>query len=577
MTSSTAELELELTEAGKRAAATFVLYARDNDEDFLPAAARDVTPVFAARLATEPALLEAWCELERRRCAASFLYWLERYGVVQPARGPLIPFRLWPAQRDAAETIADSHFTIILKARQLGLSWLVLHYVYWLVAISPEDARARAPIFCKNGRDAGKLLARVKRIRAAQPPWLAVAEEATTRTSTSVMRLVGRGEVTALMGTPEAVRQETARIVVIDEGAFIRNRAGGAVLAGALPAAEHGQLVALSTGNGRSGDGAWFADLWDKARAGDSTFTPVFLPYDADPRRTPEWREGQRGNYQTTELWLGEYPATEDDALAADATIKVYPAAGIAAAERLGALAERLGLHLEAAAEGLEWGIDWGDFQTATVWGARLAGGGLFVLDELVQPGVEPVRASKAILERRPYGLEGATFVASNADSAPAGTNRTFVAQLREARELEPGLYPDVHTRWPFGQYKEGGGDRRGGVSTVDYLRHLFTNTAELAARIDAMRRAGAGDDELRDAIAAAPDVVLVAPLCRILGAQLRALEKDPETAKVRKPSPNPNRPLEGDHACDALIALAAGRAVLWTQELERRRREAAA
>jgi hypothetical protein len=561
-----------LTDAGKRAAAAFYLYCEGNDERFLCAVARDVGHVAAARLATEPDLLEAWCERERRRCSESFLYWITCYGIVQPATGPLVPFRLWPAQREAAETIAESHFTIILKARQLGLSWLVLHYAYWLIAFCPAGVRPRVLVFCKTGDDAAKLIGRVKRIRKSQPPWLARDEEPATRTATGSMRLVARGSIEALMGTPSAVRQETATLIVIDEGAFIRNQAGGAVLAGALPAAEHGQLVALSTGNGRTGDGAWFADLWDKARSGESTFVPIFLPFDADPRRSTEWREEQRGNYQTEASWAGEYPVTEEDALSADSTIRVYPLAGIIAAEKLGAIAVRHGLHADAAAEGLEWGIDWGDFQTATVWGAPLAGGGVFVVDELIQSETEPVRASEAILARRPYDWDGATFTTSNADSSPAGTNRTFVAKLREARALEPGTYPDVHTRWPFGQFKEGGGDKRGGVSTVDYLRHLLVNTAELEARLR-----GATEDVVVAAIAAAPSIMLVGPLCRILSAQLRALEKDPETAKVRKPTPNPNRPLEGDHACDALIALTAARAVRWVEELERRRRESAA
>lgn len=561
-------------EARDRAAAAFYLYAGRNEEEFVCAAARDLERDAAARLATEPDLLASWIERERRRCAdpeTGFLYWIERYGCVQPATGPLEPFRLWHEQEKVAETIRRAHFTIVLKARQLGLSWLVLHYAYWLVAFAPAGVKARVLVFCKNAKDAGKLVARVKRIRNAQPPWLAREEATDTRQATSIMRLVGRGSIEALVGTPEAVRQETATLIAIDEGAFIRNGAGGDVLAGALPAAEHGQLVALSTGNGRSGDGAWFADLWGKARSGESEFVPIFLAYSADPRRTAEWRQRQRGNYHREEAWRAEYPETEEDALAADSTIAVYPRAGIDAAARLGALAERLGLHEEAAAQGIEWGTDWGDFQTATVWGAGLAGGGVFVLEELVQPHVEPVRASNAILDTRPHGWLGATFTASNADAAPAGTNETFAAQLRLRRAAEPGFYPAKHVRWPFGQFKEGGGDRRGGVSTVDYLRWLFTNTLELADRLEA-----ATDDEARDALRAAPSIVLVSPRCSILLAQLRALEKDPETGKVRKPSLNPNRPLEGDHACDALIALTAGRAVAWTSELRRRRESAA-
>src|SRR4030065_215620 len=51
--------------------------------------------------------------------------------------GAIIPFALWPAQRDALASIAGENQVIILKARQLGLSWLVVSYALWLGLFHP--------------------------------------------------------------------------------------------------------------------------------------------------------------------------------------------------------------------------------------------------------------------------------------------------------------------------------------------------------------------------------------------------------------------------------------------------------
>ena len=42
----------------------------------------------------------------------------------QGRRGDYQPFALWPAQEEALDTIHAARLSIILKARQLGMTWL---------------------------------------------------------------------------------------------------------------------------------------------------------------------------------------------------------------------------------------------------------------------------------------------------------------------------------------------------------------------------------------------------------------------------------------------------------------------
>jgi hypothetical protein len=149
---------------------------------------------------------------------------------------------------------------------------------------------------------------------------------------------------------------------------------------------------------------------------------------EADPN--PEWREAQRADYLSDEEFLAEYPETPAQALAGDRSVHVYPIDGLAAAEYLGGELASSPAYLSLIDEGIEIGTDWGDFQTFTVYAVALPGGGVYIIDELVQAHVEPGEASSALLRHAPAGLVEVRFTASRADRSPDGTNTTYVRVL---------------------------------------------------------------------------------------------------------------------------------------------------
>ena len=68
--------------------------------------------------------------LEIDECIRNPVYFCEHYGHIEDRTKDEIvqPFRLWPAQRQALKELKENKQNIILKARQLGFSWLVVHY-----------------------------------------------------------------------------------------------------------------------------------------------------------------------------------------------------------------------------------------------------------------------------------------------------------------------------------------------------------------------------------------------------------------------------------------------------------------
>lgn len=534
--------------------------AQSGDGGFVPAAVRRMPLDTRLEFARDADLCFAWQRRERIRCASSARYLIEQYGSIEPPVGVAEPFDLWECQHEVLATIAGQQRVVVLKSRRLGLSWLGLHYALWLAGFSPDTPAARILILSKNLGDAGKLLARVKRVNDRLPTFLRLA---TPGEDSKTSLTVRDAEITCLPATPGAARQETATFVMLDEFGFVKNGQAPGIWTAIQPTIEGGgQLLVVSTGNGKVGDGAQFAQIWQEASAGRSTAAPVFLPWTARPDRDEQWYEAERSNYEDDLSFQAEYPATADQALAGTTSISVYPTHAVDAAERLGGALWQPGDELDALVEqGFEWGTDWGDFQTFTVYALPLPGGGVYIVDEKVQPQTEPSEAAWSIIRHDPAGIRGydggkAKAVASFADAAPKGTNRTFVAVLDAAwqdRDLEDRI-PEQHLTVPFSTHKEGGGERHG-VNTVAFITRGLANAVTAVARLDA------------DGTLEPHGAVAIHPRCGLLLAQMRNLERDPDTAKVRKPSLDPRRIEQGDHGADAVIALCARRASEWTAQ----------
>ncbi len=91
------------------------------------------------------------------KCSASFPYWCNRWVQVYGAApasaggaGAWLPFRLWPAQADVAAVLQSERLVVMLKARQLGMSWLVTAYALWLMVFRPA-----ASVLLFSKRDVG--------------------------------------------------------------------------------------------------------------------------------------------------------------------------------------------------------------------------------------------------------------------------------------------------------------------------------------------------------------------------------------------------------------------------------------
>ena len=258
-------------------------------------------------------------ELKRQvieKCQNSIEFFIDTFGHIEDkdADELIQPFNMWEAQREAVKSIMENRLNIILKARQLGITWLALHVAAWYVCLFT----GRTVIALSRSEAEAKELVRRLAVILRNCPLIYESSEVQAGWDGPIFKATAMSiEVTwpsgppsvfqAFPSSPSAGRSFTADLILLDEWAFqqwaeeiwkaiypVINRPTG------------GKVIGLSTIE----RGSLFEELFTNP---DNKFNKIFIPWYADPRRDNKW-------YEDTKAAMGdnitqEYPATIEEAL----------------------------------------------------------------------------------------------------------------------------------------------------------------------------------------------------------------------------------------------------------------------
>lgn len=260
--------------------------------------------------------------VEYLKCSADCAYFTDSYGQLDQPQGDgthaAIPFRLWPAQTQVLWQLMRERQVLILKARQLGISWLLCSYALWLCLFHPGRV---VLLFSRGQAEADELLRRIKALYQRLPDWLRAALPRVTTDNTAEFAFGNGSRVQSFPATEHAGRSFTASLVIMDEFAFMQWAAK--LYTAVKPTVDGGgQLVILSTANGKSN---LFADLWERAVAGATQFLPVFLSWRARPDRDDAWMARVRADAVDPLLVEQEYPETAEQAFVSTDRARFLP------------------------------------------------------------------------------------------------------------------------------------------------------------------------------------------------------------------------------------------------------------
>ena len=218
------------------------------------------------------------------KCRKSFLYFCESFCKIKHANAGIIPFKLFPYQRDSIAAFKKFNRVIYLKCRQSGISTLTGAYALWVAMFYPNK---KVLIVSKRDEDAMSYLDRNIKFVYEQLPeffWQVFGDprsgsakkyDACKGWNEHTITFFHGSEIRSLTSSKDTLRSNSAALVIIDEAAFIPDMEQ--MWTAGQPTLMHGgSVIVISTTNGR---GNWYSNTIDDARAGDNNFHLIEIPW----------------------------------------------------------------------------------------------------------------------------------------------------------------------------------------------------------------------------------------------------------------------------------------------------------
>lgn len=247
------------------------------------------------------------------KCSTSCAYFIYNYGYIYDAvMGDWIPFHLWDPQITALDTILNNRLVAILKARQLGMTWLVLSIIIWKMLYRPAFT---ALLFSRRETEAIYLLGpqRLRGIYRRLPQWMKVRQ---ILADASHEWILSNGSVA--YGFPTTAGDSyTASLAFVDECDLVPdlNKLMGAV----KPTIDAGGSMILLSRSNKDTPDSTFKRIYLEAKAHKNGWASIFLPWSAHPHRDAVWYATQKQDiYSRTGVLddlYQQYPTTDEEAL----------------------------------------------------------------------------------------------------------------------------------------------------------------------------------------------------------------------------------------------------------------------
>jgi len=221
------------------------------------------------------------------------IYFINNYAKIShPIRG-LIPFNTYDFQTELLKDFNNYRFTVILKARQLGISTITAAYIAWMMMFHRDK---NTLVIATKFSTAANLVKKTKSIIKYLPQWMKIANiSIDNRTS---FELSNGSQIKASSTSADAGRSEALSLLVVDEAAHVEGLED--LWTGLYPTlSTGGRCIALSTPNGV---GNWFHQTYIDAAEGKNDFFPTKLSWEVHPDRDQEWFEKETKNMSRRQI-----------------------------------------------------------------------------------------------------------------------------------------------------------------------------------------------------------------------------------------------------------------------------------
>lgn len=219
------------------------------------------------------------------RCAANVIHFINNYCYIQDPVLGRVPMLLYQFQKTTLKLFLRNVFNIVLKPRQMGLSWLIALFALWFAMFRPDKT---VVVISIKDQTAKRFMDKIKYTYTLLPCWLKGAIPAVWNMES--ITFSNNSRIMSVPSSEDAGRSEGLSLLIIDEAAFVRWI--DKIWAAAFPTLSTGGMaIMVSTANGL---GNFFANKWQAALTGASDFFAIKLHWRMHPKRDDNWYKIQR-------------------------------------------------------------------------------------------------------------------------------------------------------------------------------------------------------------------------------------------------------------------------------------------
>jgi hypothetical protein len=263
---------------------------------------------------------------EYQRCMTDPVYFAETYGKVISLDKGLVPFKLYPYQKEMFNHFQNNRFSIVLACRQSGKSIISCMYILWYALFHPDQTIA---ILANKGATAREMLARITLALENTPFFLQPGTKALNKGS---IEFSNNSRIIAAATSGSSIRGLSVNLLFLDEFAFVENAAQ--FYTSTYPVISSGKTSRVIVTSTANGIGNIFHKIYEGAVQSVNEFKPFRVDWWDVPGRDEEWKNQTIAN--TSELQFQQefgntFFGTGNTLISADAlmNMKAEPAVGV--------------------------------------------------------------------------------------------------------------------------------------------------------------------------------------------------------------------------------------------------------
>jgi hypothetical protein len=221
---------------------------------------------------------------EYARCMEDPLYFIQTYVRIVSLDEGLIPFKMYPFQKEMVGTFHKNRFTICKLPRQSGKSTTMISYLLHYSLFNPS---VNIAILANKAATARDLLGRLQLAYEHLPKWL---QQGVMSWNKGSLELENGSKILASSTSASAVRGGSYNIIFLDEFAYVPSNVAEQFFSSVYPTISSGKstkVMIVSTPHGMN----MFYKLWTDAEEKRNTYIPIEVHWSEVPGRDDKWKQ----------------------------------------------------------------------------------------------------------------------------------------------------------------------------------------------------------------------------------------------------------------------------------------------